>query len=402
MLKFKSKGILVAASECHNLGERNRINLTFENQNFEGVLDGGHNMLACGLHILGIIGISEEKRRSIKKWDQFESLWKDCFKEESFSYIDDKINSNIDNPELNALLPLEIVYPTESGHSVFEQNIYYISDARNNNTALTLQTKSNHKGHYEIIKESLDELVNKKVMWKDNEEVQGKNPIKSQDVIALSLIPLIALQRIGKLPESLDKINPVVLYSSKAKCVQIFDNLIDTITPRNDEDVEATAEQKYEALLANDLLVSAFSLLIDLPSLDDFIYTNFAKFYNKTGKRFANCPKVKKYNPKEKGANFTNRKKITTYYNQESEYNFPIGFYTPIVASLHALMKIDGDKLSWAVKDPKKFLQDNLSKVMEGYVEMMDDFNSDPQTIGKSSSIYRYVEREFLYLLPKE
>ena len=45
-------------------------------------------------------------------------------------------------------------------------------------------------------------------------------------IFTLSLIPLITLQKAGLLNEKLEKINPISLYSSKGKCVQIFDNFI--------------------------------------------------------------------------------------------------------------------------------------------------------------------------------
>jgi hypothetical protein len=51
LFPFKSKGMLLAASKCVSR-ERNRYELTFEDGDIEGILDGGHNALALGLHIL--------------------------------------------------------------------------------------------------------------------------------------------------------------------------------------------------------------------------------------------------------------------------------------------------------------------------------------------------------------
>ncbi|SMN16497.1 hypothetical protein CRYPA_276 [uncultured Candidatus Thioglobus sp.] len=55
LFRFKSKGLLVSTSSCIEL-ERNRFDLSFEEEQYEGVLDGGHNMLAIGLHLLLKLG----------------------------------------------------------------------------------------------------------------------------------------------------------------------------------------------------------------------------------------------------------------------------------------------------------------------------------------------------------
>ncbi|MFM8324924.1 MAG: hypothetical protein ACKN9U_08690, partial [Pirellulaceae bacterium] len=71
---FKTKGILVAASDYESL-QRNRYRLGFENTKIEGILDGGHNTLAIGTHIL-IHATGESKiTRKIKKWSDFKECW---------------------------------------------------------------------------------------------------------------------------------------------------------------------------------------------------------------------------------------------------------------------------------------------------------------------------------------
>ena len=51
LFQFKSKGVLLGTSDYVAL-QRNRFELRFTDPASEGVLDGGHNMLAIGLHIL--------------------------------------------------------------------------------------------------------------------------------------------------------------------------------------------------------------------------------------------------------------------------------------------------------------------------------------------------------------
>jgi len=397
MLRFRSKGILVASSECHKL-ERNRMNLAFDNESFEGILDGGHNILACGLYILNILEISET--RKIKTWDSFYTLWKTVFNEKSFDKINDKLKRDKeDKPENIAQLPIEICFPSEEGYSSFEQNIYHISDARNNNTALSVTTKDNHKHRYDSLKKRLDPLVSKKVAWIDNDDTGYKKSLKTQDIVALTLIPLNALQREGLLNKDLEKINPVNIYSSKARCVQTYRNLIMLESPNDKDGNELPYQKMLENLESNELLMSAFSLMTLIPKLDDYLYINFPRLYNMTGKRFGSCPKVQRYSTSEKGKQFTNRKQVSQFYELESDYKYPKGFYTPIVASLSALMHVKDNRLQWKVLDPEKFLEDNLPAILKDYFMFMESVNSDPQVIGKSAYSYALIEKEINRLL---
>ena len=51
LFPFKTKGILLAASQYERLGA-GRIRILPDNLELEGVLDGGHNLLAIGLFLL--------------------------------------------------------------------------------------------------------------------------------------------------------------------------------------------------------------------------------------------------------------------------------------------------------------------------------------------------------------
>ena len=398
MFKYSSKGLLVSSSECHKL-ERNRLNLTYNNESIEGILDGGHNTLACGLSILEMLGFGDNKVRKIKKWDEFIEFWKEVFNEKSFEKIDEAQGDSEKDPEAIAQLPIEIIYPSEEGYSRFEENIYFISAARNNNTALSVTTRSNHKHYYDALKKALDEYISEKVTWKDNEDTGHKHPIKSQEIIALSLIPLITLQKAGLLNEKLEKINPISLYSSKGKCVQIFDNFIKLTNPANEEGREPSGEEITKNLESDELIMSAFEKMILIPELEDFIVVNFPKAYNKTGKKFGKCPKVQRYSLTEKGPEFTNRKQKTQYYENSSDYKYPKGFYMPIVASLNALMHVKNNRVEWRVSDPKAFLEDNMDSILKNYFMFMESHNADPQVIGKAAFSYEQIEGEINKLL---
>lgn len=76
LFPFKTKGILLAASDYENL-ERGRIRVFFDNRNIEGILDGGHNTLAIGMLILrracALAGAKPVRKRVT--WSDFKRMW---------------------------------------------------------------------------------------------------------------------------------------------------------------------------------------------------------------------------------------------------------------------------------------------------------------------------------------
>jgi hypothetical protein len=73
---FKTKGILVGAASYKPL-QRNRYELHFENTKIEGVLDGGHNMLAIGSYILSKALGDEKLLKRIKLWPDLKQAWEE-------------------------------------------------------------------------------------------------------------------------------------------------------------------------------------------------------------------------------------------------------------------------------------------------------------------------------------
>src|SRR5580704_5119908 len=155
---FKSKGILASASSC-TPRDRNRFELTFNDEDIEGILDGGHNLLAIALHILEIaLGEDAEKAlRGVKRWEQIPDVWK--ANREKVELIKE---------QLNFLTPLEVIYPhdTAGGRDEFQNAVLDVAQARNNNAQLTDETRANKSGFYEAIKAALDESLVDQVEWK--------------------------------------------------------------------------------------------------------------------------------------------------------------------------------------------------------------------------------------------
>lgn len=393
MFRFFSKGLLLSSSNCYEL-ERNRVNLTFEDPDYEGICDGGHTTLAIGLFILE--SVLQIKTKGIKKWDEFHKLWTEVMNEKMFSKLEKAIKFD-ETGRFKVEIPVDINYPTETGEPFFESNIYQISDARNNNTALSETTKANHKHYYDLLKNQVDSVINEKVMWVDNDSTAQGKTLKVNEILSLALIPMIPLQKKELLPKNVEKINPIYIYSSKGKCVKIFNNIIS-------EASEDYKDQGYKEMLnkikVNKFLMSAFEMMSIIPDLDDFMYKSFPDFYNATNKRFMTLDSVKKYSTTEKGPNITRKKKYTDFTGVEVEFNYPKGHYLPILSSIHVLMEVTKEGVKWKT-DPRKFLEKNLPVIMSSYIKQMESQDFNPQKIGKTQSVYDFVEAKFELLLLK-
>ena len=73
IFQFKTKGILLGTSEFTEL-DRKRFELHFNDPAYEGLLDGGHNMLALGIYFLGYV-MDEKDLRKIKLWEDMKAAW---------------------------------------------------------------------------------------------------------------------------------------------------------------------------------------------------------------------------------------------------------------------------------------------------------------------------------------
>lgn len=366
---FKTKGLLIACRDFEVL-QRGRYRLSFDDAYpTDGLLDGGHNVLAIGIFLLEEYfnqhdeTIPKEVSR-IKKWVDFVEVWQE-YKDEVSEFA----------KTLNFQVPVEIIYPESGFEDVFADKVFEISDARNNNNSLTSGTMADHRGYYDILKKYVDPDIEKFIEWKDGEA--GKY-IKRDDIVALSLIPFIALQRAGKLDHiDIGNINPVNIYSSKGSCVATFSKLIEKL--KLNEDIA-------DELELPPLIESAFSLMKDIPYIYDEIYLKFPAAYNDVSPGFGRISKVKE--TKE-------RKSKTKYYRFESEYRYPDGFIVPIVVSLHALIGVDGDKVYWKVPNIRSFVKDNLKGNCEMLVSTIKDNQYDPQSVGKSAASYKGMEMQF-------
>lgn len=355
----RTKGLLISTQQCQPL-ERGRFKIQFNDDKTDGLLDGGHNMLAIGSFLLEkFYEEKEDEGGKIPKDIAKISCWED------FSRVWEKYSPELDEfiEKQNFLIPIEIIYPSDSYEYDFAELVFEISDARNNNSALTAGTKADHRGYYDELKECIDPELVDLISWKDNEA--GKQ-IKREDIVALSLIPMIALQRAKRLPEEINTINPVMIYNSKGGCIELFSKLIEFY--KKDDEVQLP-----------ELIKNAFSLMRDIPKLYDEIYKAFPAAYNKHSPGFGRMSSVKK--AKEGYA------MKTKFYKDDCEYKYPDGYILPFICSLHELIAVEGDEVKWTIDDIYQIVED-LPKHCRMLVGTIKDNNYDANKVGKSSAAY--------------
>jgi len=73
IFQFKTKGILLGSSDYSEL-DRRRYELRFNNPAYEGLLDGGHNMLALGTYLLSKV-MDPKDVKKLKLWEDMKAAW---------------------------------------------------------------------------------------------------------------------------------------------------------------------------------------------------------------------------------------------------------------------------------------------------------------------------------------
>jgi hypothetical protein len=369
LMAFKSKGLLVSTSKCSIIWFQH-VKLSFAKP-YEGILDGGHNLFAIALFILKKLADDDGTRiKKVKSWTDLIILWK----EKRHSITVEKLNT------FSFLIPIEIIYPKEdTDQQQFFSYVAEISSARNNNTQLKESAKADYNGHYDYLKKCLSSEINDKVQWKENE---ANKSLKSDAIIALSLIPLYALQEALKeekngLFSGVPRINPAIIYGSKARCIKIFDIIIKSFLDNKEE--------------MSDEFKSAMEMVAIMPVLFDNIQESFPDLFNKVDRLGNYC----------KHADTKNKYK-TKFYEKEIQYTVPEGFIFPILVSLHKLMKYEKDekKLVWQVS-PEIFLKENLTDI-EKLCDVIKYHGGHPDKVGKDMNAYRIMELIFMESINKK
>ena len=376
----KSKGLLLAATVYREL-DGDRFEVSFEDPDLEGVLDGGHNLLAIGTFFLTKVLETEGNEADLKElkkakvWGEFKSLF-----QKHIGPIENFLSNGENEEELSTLIPVEMLLPKSSDPldlDYFNDALLEIQIARNNNAQLKQETKSNQEGLYEPLKNSIPKRISDRIEWKSNQE---GGEIKAADVVALAWIPITALEL--EVTDELGKIappSPTSTYSSKGECVNRYHRYMSSPTVTTDT---VPREMKSTPVM------SALKIAGDLPELFDLIYELFPGLYNNKDGKFGAIAAVKKLNTK-KG------KKFTKYLEKPVEYRYPEGFISPLVYGLRSLMQLNAKgEVGW-VTDPIKFVREHLPTITEGYMGVIKENNMDPQKVGKSPLAYDHALNAF-------
>jgi hypothetical protein len=375
LFHFKTKGILLAAGVCLPR-ERNRFELKFDDEDIEGILDGGHNLLAIALHMLrkALGGEGVKLLRSIKRWEMVPEVW---------NSHRDKIGEL--KEKLDFLTPLEIIYPQEGaeGRDDFEDAVLDVARARNNNAQLTEETKANKAGFYDAIRDSIDPKLVDEIEWKTNDG--GR--VKVRDLVALSWIPLSKIDE--EIPGK-NEFTPVAMYRNKGACVSAYNTLMgsDEISQKAKGDIR---ELKHKGVK------SAIAMLKDIPRLFDLIYSEFPEAYNHASPGFGRVSSVRIWDPTKADSSdpkYLSHEAHTKFYRAECRYDFPDGFIMPIVWALGELMEYKDGKVAWKT-DPSRFIRKYLPKTLDVYFGMIQMANYDPQKVGKTPACYHLVANDF-------
>lgn len=375
LFQFKSKGILIATGTCI-ARERNRFELTFDDREIEGILDGGHTLLAIALYILTVALGDDAVRilRGIKRWEQLPTVW-----QENREAIENAKAS------LTFLTPVEIIYPQDGvqGRDDFQDAVLDVARARNNNAQLTEETKAHKAGYYAAIRESLDANLASEIEWKTNDG--GR--IKVRDLVALAWIPLSKIE--PDVPGK-SEFNAVAMYRNKGICVTAFNKLMES------DDVSQKSKGEIREL-RHAGVASAISLLKDIPRLFDLIYLAFPEAYNLASPGFGRISSVRVWDPnrpKTRDPKYLSAPPKTKFYRKDCKYDFPDGFIMPLMWALTELMEYRDGKVSWKV-NPEQFIKKNLNDTMKVFYGMIQMANYDPQKVGKTLASYLLAANDF-------
>jgi len=399
----KSKGILLGTATFEAL-QRNRYRVSFEEPDVEGILDGGHNMLAIGLFMLREL-MDEREWKQVKSWDDLMRVWPE-YKSELAARKDG----------YNILVPVEMLVPADDDEETiesFHSALVDICSARNNNAQLPLEAAANKKGFYDEIKDQMPQELAARVEWRPNtwEDEDEDRPVKVRDLVALAWIPLNLLHAAGALPPDLNvSVSPQNIYRNKGECSKLFDVLM------GHREVTHKGEAAKHVLI-HDGVKSAFRILGDLPALYDQIYEDFPDAYNTNNKRFRANPIVKIYDPDGRTAaraagkdvsGFTATEPVTPFLRRRvraggfKPCSYPDGLIMPLVYGLQGLMKVRNGEVEWVVSNPSSFLKTALPKVAGAYQLVLEMAKWDPQKIAKAPASHEFAVQQFQSLVRNE
>lgn len=370
---FYSKGILLSTL-YFDLLERNRVRLSFSEDEIEGIMDGGHNAFALARYIARTL-----MNKELKTWDDCIIYYRD---EDNFKNL--KAECELKSDLLKFSIPIEIIAPIDKDEASIEyysNHIIEICSARNANVSLTESTKSNKEGLYEDLKNCLKGKYKDNIAWKSGEN----GNIKCDDIVALACLPLIKLNDSGYFSKNnIGTLNRISLYSQKGTCVKYYRNLM------KDDNISELQLGKYT--IVDPAVKSGFELVDDIIRFCDKLYYYFPYIYNFNAGSFGRIKGVVQKENKTGGY----LSKYTGPFNtfeKKSTYDYAYGFFYPIICGLTELMKVEKNKLSWIINPMNiDFDSDKIKQCFGIYTDAIKEMQYDPQKVGKSGLSYKLAD----------
>lgn len=387
LFRFKSKGLLVSSHNVEEL-ERKRFRVEISKEFVDGVLDGGHNLLALGLFLLEGV-MDQQEWKQIKDWEQFDQAWE---------RHRDEVTALAEGGSIAADVTVELLYPSgtdEDTLTAFDDSAFVISQARNASTQVADEAFQNKLGFYEPLRNALPPELSRRIEWKPGIiEDRDAKPIKVRDIIALAWIPLNLANQNNLLPIKIS-VTPQNIYRNKGECSEKFGVLMrhDGVTRPIGGTAGGLRELRHQAV-ESCLLIAA-----DLPRLMDDIYEAFPTAYNNGGKNnFGRQKIVQMYDPlkirelKAAGKSiegYTATKPTTPFFGEHSSrmvHKYPDAFIYPLVTALSALMEVRNGRIVWAIDEPRRSVLSKLDKVAPLFKGQLDAYQWDPQKVAKAES----------------
>jgi hypothetical protein len=400
LFKFKSKGILISSHRVEEL-ERRRFKVEISKPFVDGTLDGGHNLLALGLHLLSAAMIDEDgsptsEWRRIRNWESFDEAWKKYGNE---------VSDLASGGTFDIDVAVELLFPSANDAdtmAAFDDASFLISQARNANTEVSDEAFHNKLGFYEVLQEALPEKLSRRIEWKPGVvEEHGAKPIKVRDVIALAWIPLNVANENSLLPIDIS-VTPQNIYRNKGECSQKFGELM--MNSAVTQPIGGKAGGKRQ--LINDAVESALRIAADLPRIMDDIYEAFPTLYNENGKRdFGRRKVVQMYNPKKIRENkalnrsidgYTATKPTTPFFGESTPrmvHKYPDAFLYPIMTAVSAFMTVKNGRVVWSVEDPRTAILEKLKVVAPLAEIVLDSGDWDPQKVAKAGTSHSTMKK---------
>ncbi len=392
----KSKGILLGLSSAEEL-QRNRYRISFSDPSVEGVLDGGHNLLAIALHMLRAVA-GDSAVRGVKSWDDLVSTWPE---------FAEQVESS--KEQFNTLIPLELLMPSSGEDEVvdaFQSALIEICSARNNNVQLPNEAAANKKGLFEELKSQVPESIQARTEWKPNtwEDEDETRPIRPRDLVALAWIPLNLLAESGGIPEGMT-VSAQNIYRNKGECQRRFEELM--VLDNISEEIAGGRR-----MLIHEGVRSALKIAGDLPELYDLIYEEFPDAYNQANRRFRANPIVKLFDPEGRKDAISAGKDVHGYTatapttpfmrrlvkarNGSKPCSYPEGLIVPLVYGLKGLMEVNRGRVRWKVDgSPEEFVKSVLPSIANSFHLVLEMAKWDPQKISKNPASHDFAVLQF-------